>query len=55
MVLPPDVTESVAVFSPSVVYVLLTDALVPDSESVPLHEYVYEPVPPVAEELHESD
>ena len=34
----PDVTLSVAVFSPSELYVFETDEFDPESESVPLHE-----------------
>ena len=54
MVLPPDVTASVAVFSPVVVYVLFAEEVAPESESVPLHKYEYPAVPPVTAEVQET-
>ncbi len=46
------VTVRVALFCPVVVYVFCTEADEPESPSVPLQEYVYEPVPLGTEELH---
>jgi hypothetical protein len=48
----PEVTVTVAVFEPAVPYVIVADEPEPESESVPLHEYVYEPFPPLGEAVH---
>ena len=54
IVLAPDVTVNVAVFSPRVSYVLSTDADDPDTPSLPVHAYVYDPVPPVTADDHDT-
>jgi len=48
----PEVTVTCAVFVPTLLYALLTDLAVLESESVPLHLYVYEPVPPDGLAVH---
>lgn len=45
----PSFTVVVAILVPAVVYVLLMLAPEPLNPSVPVHEYVYEPVPPEAD------
>jgi hypothetical protein len=44
--IPAEVMTTVAVFVPLVEYALVTELPEPESPSVPLHEYVYEPLPP---------
>jgi hypothetical protein len=51
----PEVMVTLAVLVPVVEYVLATDAAEPESESVPLHEYAYDPVPPEGEAVHVAD
>ena len=50
--LPFDVTVTVPVFAPAVAYVFDTLAELPESPSVPLQLYVYEPLPPEADAVH---
>lgn len=45
----PEVTVTEPVFVPEVVYCFTTDCVVPERLSVPAHEYVYEPTPPVGD------
>lgn len=54
--LVPDVTITEADFVPAVLYVFEAVELVPESPSVPLHTYVYEPTPPegVTAQVNES-
>ncbi len=52
---PPEVIITEAVFVPLVVYVLETETVAPESPSVPLHEYVYEPVPPEGTAVHVAE
>lgn len=48
----PDVTVIEPVLVPVDVYCFTTDCVVPERPSVPLHEYVYEPVPPEGVAVH---
>ena len=48
----PELTVTVAVFVPAVEYDLVIEEPDPDKPSVPVHEYVYAPVPPDAEEVN---
>ena len=51
MLCPPEVTVTVATFEPEVEYDFETEEPEPYKPSVPAQEYVYEPLPPEAEEL----
>ena len=50
--LEPEVAVTEPDLVPVVVYVFVTDWVLPESPSVPDQEYKYEPVPPVGEAVH---
>jgi hypothetical protein len=51
----PEVMVTLAVLVPAVEYAFDTELPVPESDSVPLHEYAYEPVPPDGEAVQVAE
>ena len=54
-VCPPDDTTTCPVLVPAELYIFETVRVEPERLFVPLHEYVYDPVPPFALALHVAD